>query len=138
MRIVYRGKDGRFISESSAKRRKPQNVITELRDTRDKSIGSSRGYYTSFKKLSRAVLPKLKLKTKKRPRVEPIKVRRKAGTAYEEYAPEPETYEELDEGELSELEDEWRDDFADDFGDDLDYMDDLEELLTDEDEWYED
>jgi hypothetical protein len=136
MIILYRGKDGRFISARSAGRRKPGNVMSELRE-KNKSLGVKRGYFSSVKKLTRVILPQLKLKTKKRPQVTPIKVRMRGKSRFPEPDIEAEYYEELDEGELSEYEDEWRDEFSEDSDlQGLSHMDDLEELLEDEDEWY--
>ncbi len=132
MKIRYRDAKGHFLSEKKAKRRK--QVRSEIYDPKtNKKIGKTvSGFYSEIKKLARAVMPVVK--TRKQKEYTP---RRKAKPQQRTIRVEPEfEEEELDDEELEELEAEWIDEFQDGFGE-LDAMDDLDELLDDEDEWYE-
>jgi hypothetical protein len=142
MIILYRDKKGHFISKKSAKRRKPRNVISELREN-NKSFGIQKGYYTSPKKLGRVLLPKLILKKTRRvtrtiePPAPPRKRRIEPPISG---LPEPdviaETYDEFEEDELADMEAEWDEEWEADY-DSLDYMNSLDDYLEDENEWYE-
>jgi len=124
MQIRYRNRKGQFVSASKAKRLK--TVKTELVDkvwvrtwagyrNVTKSIGIVQGFVTSQKKLSRMLLPKVKLR---KPAYRP-----------------PDLDEELDAfEELGDVE-QWEADYQTDFPE-LDALDDLTDLLEDEEEWY--
>jgi hypothetical protein len=142
--ILYRAKNGRFISKRSAKRRKPENVLSELRE-KNKSLRIVRGYHES---LRRPAKPKRKII----PSVVSIPPRRRIFAEEEEFEEREtpfrpreviEAEEEVEEeeealytGEDEEVE-EWTDlesEFR--FLDGLDYLDDIFDYPEDED-WYE-
>ncbi len=131
MKIRYRDAKGHFLSVKKAQRRK--KVLSELYDPQtNKRIGRTvHGFYPEIKKLAREAMPPVKTRksTEYTPRRKPKPTPRPLI--------ETEPYEEeLDDEELEELESMWQDDYQDQFGE-LDAMDDINELLEDEDEWYE-
>lgn len=126
-RIIYRDVSRRMASKSSYD--KKSNLTTTLRDDHNRPIGTVKGYHSSIKKVAREFL-------------KPVKVQRKPPTRRkeppirmdDEYEDEHEDEAEFDRS----LEDEQA--YDQDYGNmfpELDRMDDMEELLNDEDEWYE-
>lgn len=106
MKIRYRDAKGHFISAKSAAKRK--QVTSELIGDKKKTVGKpKKGYYSSAKKLARAVMPKLK-KTKVPLRAKTIKIE----------------FEEIDD---TELEKEWEE-LAEQFPEIDMYMDELDEV----------
>jgi hypothetical protein len=115
MKIRYRSAfTGTFMQTEVA--RTAKKVTSELVD-HGKTVAKVPGFYTSVKKLARKALPPLQ--KRKRPR---------------EYAPPPEP----EPDDMDDLIDEWSEDYDGDKNfDTLNAMDDLDEYVLDEDEWYE-
>src|SRR5712691_2035363 len=126
MNIRYRGKNGQFVSRTKAKRRKPENVTTELRTPQGKLLKRVQGYR------DRVILRKPCPPRKVYPPPEPVRIRRRGMESAELEEFEEEFEEEYRESE--EESEEW-DDMKGDFPSlkELDDLDDLDELLADED-----
>ena len=141
MVIIYRDKRGRFISKKSAKRRKPENVLSELRE-HNKSLRIVRGYHVSLRKPTvkrKKIIPTtVSIPPRRRKKQLVIEVIHEPGPFEEE--PEEETEEEPEEelfgGDEEEISDWIEFEKKYDFLDGLDYLNDIFDYPDDE-EWYE-
>jgi len=133
MKIRYRDSHGHFITPAKAS--KQRRVISEVYDEKTgKRIGERvTGYYKEIKKLAREAMPKVS--TRKEKEYTPSKKAKPMTTRYADYS---DSYDEdfgTEEEDFEELEEEWSDVYEADFGE-LDDLDNLEELLIDDDDWY--
>lgn len=155
MVVLYRDKRGRFISKHSAKRRKSENVLTELRQTvTGKSLRLVSGYHPFLKPLRKkkriaippSIRPKPKAKKRKLPTVKAPVVEEEEEEFEEEPVEEisedyePSFLEEIAPGEDEDILD-WQDFSSgdDDFDKALERLNDLDDILDypEDDDWYE-
>lgn len=143
MNIRYRDRYGRWTTPAKASRQKL--VKSELYEGNKKVGKTVQGYYTQTKKLAREAMPPVKLKPQKEYKSKPAKGYTTTVT-HKGYRTTESTIDFTDEydsdfgsdEDYEELEELWHDEYEEEFGDLDDYLDDLEDILESDDEWYED